>query len=169
MSPAQATVAALLALGVACAMEPWSRLVHRALWHGVLYRVHRTHHPPPGSPPTRLEANDVFSILHAIPGVVALYLGFNAWEGWAAALAAGVGAGMSLYGVAYMVVHDGLVHRRLPLGALRRWRLLRRVAAAHEVHHRSGGPPYGLFLGPQELRARAVQRRAAEPREVAVS
>lgn len=143
-----ATVVATL---VAVGMEPWSRIVHDRLWHGALYRIHRTHHPAPGAPPTWLEANDVFSIVHAPPAMLALYLGLRG-EGLPAAMATGFGLGMSVYGVAYVLVHDGLVHGRLPMGFLRRWRYFRRIRAAHEIHHRHGGVPFGLFLGPRELR-----------------
>jgi beta-carotene 3-hydroxylase len=58
-----------------------------------------------------------------------------------------------------VVVHDGLVHGRLPVGFLRRSAYLRRVVAAHRVHHARGGAPYGLFLGPWVLRRDASRRK----------
>lgn len=55
----------------------------------------------------------------------------------------------------YMFVHDGLVHKRFPVGPLADVPYLKRVAAAHKLHHaeRFEGVPWGLFLGPQELEA----------------
>ena len=55
----------------------------------------------------------------------------------------------------YMFVHDGLVHKRFPVGPLADVPYLKRVAAAHTLHHaeKFNGVPWGLFLGPQELQA----------------
>ena len=63
--------------------------------------------------------------------------------------------GISLFGMSYMFVHDGLVHRRFPVGPLGDVPYLRRVALAHKMHHseKYGGVPWGLFLGPLELEA----------------
>jgi hypothetical protein len=38
-----------------------------------------------------------------------------------------------VFGMAYMFVHDGLVHRRFPVGPIANVPYLRRVAAAHQV------------------------------------
>lgn len=43
------------------------------------------------------------------------------------------GLGITLFGMAYMFVHDGLVHRRFPVGPIADVPYLRRVAAAHQV------------------------------------
>ncbi|XP_008437326.1 beta-carotene 3-hydroxylase 1, chloroplastic isoform X5 [Cucumis melo] len=63
------------------------------------------------------------------------------------------GLGITVFGMAYMFVHDGLVHRRFPVGPIAAVPYLRRVAAAHHIHHtdKFDGVPYGLFLGPKEL------------------
>ncbi|MEO0602135.1 MAG: sterol desaturase family protein [Myxococcota bacterium] len=154
----------LSALGVAIvtvlAMEPWSRIVHEHLWHRALYVVHRTHHPPEGQPRPLVEANDAFAVVHAVPATVMIGLGF--WgivDGVLGHVLLGVGSGMALYGFAYTVAHDGLAHGRLPVAFLNRSRWLRRIRAAHEIHHRDGGPPYGFFRGPAELKAASGRTR----------
>ncbi len=152
MSVFEIGATAALAVLVALAMEPWSRFVHGRIWHGPLYGIHRSHHPGPEVGKRWLEFNDVFSLVHAAPAAAALYFGWAVFTGPAAVVAVGVGLGLVAYGLAYMVVHDGLVHGRLPVGFLGRWRYFRRLRAAHEVHHRRGGAPFGLFLGPAELR-----------------
>lgn len=43
------------------------------------------------------------------------------------------GLGITVFGMAYMFVHDGLVHRRFPVGPIAAVPYLRRVAAAHHV------------------------------------
>lgn len=43
------------------------------------------------------------------------------------------GLGITVFGMAYMFVHDGLVHRRFPVGPIANVPYLQRVAAAHQV------------------------------------
>jgi beta-carotene 3-hydroxylase len=52
-------------------------------------------------------------------------------------------------------VHDGLVHRRFPVGPIADLPAMKRIVVAHQLHHseKYGGVPYGMFLGPQELEA----------------
>ncbi|KAH1191208.1 Beta-carotene hydroxylase 1, chloroplastic [Glycine max] len=63
------------------------------------------------------------------------------------------GLGITVFGMAYMFVHDGLVHKRFPVGPIANVPYFRRVAAAHQLHHsdKFNGVPYGLFLGPKEV------------------
>ncbi|XP_065869274.1 beta-carotene hydroxylase 2, chloroplastic-like isoform X2 [Euphorbia lathyris] len=63
------------------------------------------------------------------------------------------GLGITVFGIAYMFVHDGLVHKRFPVGPIANVPYFRKVAAAHQLHHsdKFSGVPYGLFLGPKEL------------------
>lgn len=128
-------------------MEPWARLLHGRLWHGVLWGVHASHHEQRRG---RFEKNDVLSGLHA-PVAAGLVVVGCQLHGAARAALVGAGVGMTLFGLAYVLVHDGLVHKRLPLGFLGHFAFFRAVRRAHLVHHARGGPPYGLFLGPREL------------------
>ncbi|KAL1202888.1 Beta-carotene 3-hydroxylase 1 [Cardamine amara subsp. amara] len=74
-------------------------------------------------------------------------------EGLVPGLCFGAGLGITVFGIAYMFVHDGLVHKRFPVGPIADVPYLRKVAAAHQLHHtdKFNGVPYGLFLGPKEL------------------
>ena len=156
-------IGAIVALVFAAAMEPWARLLHGRVWHGRLWGVHRSHHEP------RLgwfEQNDVLSALHAPIAAALVVVGCQLVPGALGAALIGAGTGMTLFGVAYLVVHDGLVHKRLPVRFLARIPWLKRVRRAHLVHHSTGGPPYGLFLGPQEL-ARSSAARPTPAREQA--
>jgi beta-carotene 3-hydroxylase len=139
-------------LGVAGLMELWAMFLHGRLWHGVLWFSHRSHHVPRRG---WFEFNDVFAAFHAVVATGLVMAGLE-WQLW---LAAAVGFGMTLFGVAYFLVHDGLIHGRLPVAFLARYAWARRVRDAHRVHHQRVGGPYGLFLGPWELR-RAELRRA---------
>jgi hypothetical protein len=51
------------------------------------------------------------------------------------------GLGITLFGMAYMFVHDGLVHRRFPVGPIENVPYFRRVAAAHQVRIRTPSVP----------------------------
>jgi beta-carotene 3-hydroxylase len=135
--------ALLLAAASFVAMEPATYALHRWLMHGRGARLHRSHHRSPGARHGRFEANDWYPALFAGVALSAFAAGFNmrGW-GWLVPVATGVSA----YGLAYVAVHDGCIHGRLP--GLRRLRgpFVARLAAAHHLHHRSGGEPYGMLL-----------------------
>ncbi|KAJ6829854.1 beta-carotene hydroxylase [Iris pallida] len=138
-----------LSVGAAVGMEFWARWAHRALWHASLWHMHESHHRPREGP---FELNDVFAITNAVPAIALLSFGFF-HRGLLPGLCFGAGLGITLFGMAYMFVHDGLVHRRFPVGPIANVPYFRRVAAAHQIHHseKFQGVPYGLFLGPKEL------------------
>ena len=139
-----------VALVVAVLMDAWAALLHGVVWHGSLWRVHRSHHAPRAG---KWEANDALSLLHAPIAIALILYGCIATPSVGREIAYGVGLGMTAFGVAYTVVHDGLVHGRLPVAWLGRFAPLAAVVRAHQEHHkgRHGGAPYGLFLGPWEL------------------
>nr|AEO62170.1 beta-carotene hydroxylase [Narcissus tazetta subsp. chinensis] len=138
-----------LSVGAAVGMEFWARWAHRALWHASLWHMHESHHRPRDGP---FELNDVFAVINAVPAISLLYYGFFN-RGLVPGLCFGAGLGITQFGIAYMFVHDGLVHRRFPVGPIADVPYFRRVAAAHQIHHseKFSGVPYGLFLGPKEL------------------
>ncbi|KAJ0263276.1 Beta-carotene 3-hydroxylase 2 [Hirschfeldia incana] len=138
-----------LSVGAAVGMEFWARWAHRALWHASLWNMHESHHKPREGP---FELNDVFAIINAVPAIALLSYGFFN-KGLVPGLCFGAGLGITVFGIAYMFVHDGLVHKRFPVGPIADVPYLRKVAAAHQLHHtdKFDGVPYGLFLGPKEL------------------
>ncbi|NP_001312763.1 beta-carotene hydroxylase 2, chloroplastic-like [Nicotiana tabacum] len=138
-----------LSVGAAVGMEFWARWAHRALWHDSLWHMHESHHKPREGP---FEMNDVFAIVNAVPAIALLNYGFF-HKGLIPGLCFGAGLGITVFGMAYMFVHDGLVHKRFPVGPVANVPYLRKVAAAHSLHHseKFNGVPYGLFLGPKEL------------------
>lgn len=159
-----------LTLVVAVAMDGWSAWIHGRLWHGPWWGAHASHHRgerdvahAESSPGGRFELNDVFGVCHAAIAAPLMAWGLQQPFALGHGLALGVSCGMTLFGAAYFVVHDGLVHGRLPVGWLRRWRYFRRVEAAHRVHHRGGGVPFGLFFGPWTLRYAARRQRRNAP------
>ena len=136
------------------AMEPVTYAVHRWVMHGPGMRLHRSHHVPHDG---ALEANDAFPVVFAAIVGVLMAIGFNV-EGAEALVWLGVG--VTLYGAAYGLVHDGYIHRRLPFVGRRTRRGFEPLAVAHTLHHRFGGEPYGMLLPvvPRSVRERAARR-----------
>ncbi|XRB05396.1 beta-carotene 3-hydroxylase [Pycnococcus provasolii] len=139
----------MLTAGGAVGMEMWARWAHRELWHDAWWNYHESHHRPREG---MFEANDIFAVINAPVAMALTAYGF--WhEGIFAGACFGAGLGITLFGIGYMFVHDGLVHRRFPVGPIADVPYMKRVAAAHTLHHaeKYNGVPWGLFLGPQEL------------------
>lgn len=126
-------------------MEPITAATHRWVMHGVGSVLHRSHHRRvrPGESPQRWEANDAFPVVFAAIVMFGFALGFNV-AGFEVLVP--VGVGVTLYGVAYAVVHDVYIHRRLGWFGDRRVPGLERLAAAHRVHHDRNGAPYGMLV-----------------------
>ncbi len=143
-------------------MEHWARLLHGRVWHRWMWKLHRSHHGPRRG---RFEANDLLSSSHSLLAIALIVYGFEGAPGLLREAAFGVGVGMTVFGLAYLAVHDGFVHGRLPLGWLERFAYFRRVREAHKAHHsRPHAAPFGFFLGPQELAGeRADGERAIGP------
>lgn len=149
------------------AMEPVTYLAHRFLMHGIGWVLHRSHHLPPAG---RWEANDAFPMIFAAVTILAMAAGSSLPAIHPIEV---VGVGVTLYGLAYMFVHDVYIHARL--GRLPRTALLERLKEAHAIHHLYGGEPYGMLVPvvPRQLRARAAgvaydpSTRRARPRRVA--
>lgn len=138
-----------LSFGAAVGMEFWARWAHKALWHASLWHMHESHHKPREG---AFELNDVFAIINAVPAIALMAYGLF-HKGLFPGLCFGAGLGITVFGMAYMFVHDGLVHKRFPVGAIADVPYFRKVAAAHQLHHmeKFDGVPYGLFLGPKEV------------------
>lgn len=149
-----------VALAVAAAMELWAALLHGRFWHGVLWPVHRSHHTKRRG---RFEANDALSALHAPIAIALILYGCVAAPGALREVSFGVGIGMTMFGLAYLVFHDGFVHGRLPVRWLGKVPLFARIRDAHRVHHGRGAAPYGFFLGPRELAAARARAGVTSP------
>eukprot|EP00892_Ulva_mutabilis_P006968 jgi/Ulvmu1/4643/UM002_0374.1 len=134
-------------------MEMYARWAHRVLWHEFVpgWAIHKSHHETRVGP---FEANDIFAVMNAVPAIALTAYGFFTPSEWGG-MCFGLGMGITVFGIAYMFVHDGLVHKRFPVGPIAEVPQLKRIAIAHRMHHsdKYGGLPYGMFLGPQELEA----------------
>jgi beta-carotene 3-hydroxylase len=134
-------------------MELVAAAVHRFIMHGWGWRWHRSHHEPRAG---RLEKNDLFGLIFAGFSLLLFVLGAN-WP-----LLWWIGLGMLVYGLLYAVLHDGFVHRRLPMPRLPRNGYLKRLIQAHRLHHaaceRDGAVSFGFLYAPPVQRLRTQWR-----------
>jgi beta-carotene 3-hydroxylase len=153
-----------LIAGAAIGMEFYARYAHKFLWHDSLWTMelksrkewnrpiwmlHESHHLPREG---QFEANDIFALANGVPAFALCAYGFLT-PGVFGGLCFGAGLGITFFGIAYMYVHDGMVHKRFPTGPLGKLPFLRKIAAGHTIHHTEAfdGVPWGLFLSTQEL------------------
>ncbi len=125
------------------AVEIFSYAAHRFLFHGFLWKIHRTHHEPRKS---TFELNDIFSLFFAH---VSIALMFFAEKPLINSISFPIGLGIAVYGFVYFIIHDFFTHRRFfPFKSGSK--LLMVVRAAHQQHHqttkKSGIEPFGLFV-----------------------
>lgn len=144
-------IAALAFVVAFAGMEAVSYAAHRWVMHGPAMGWHASHHAPPRG---RVERNDLFPLCFSVIGIVAFALAAAAlvpgWVWWAA-------AGITVYGMAYLAVHEVFIHRRAPIPvpdiAYLRW-----LRDSHRAHHVDGGEPFGMLL---PVMSRAQRERVA--------
>ena len=148
---------AAIVLITVVAMEGVASLVHRVVMHGWGWGWHRSHHEPRVGV---FERNDLYALVFA---AIACAL-FTAAAGQMWTPLYWIGVGMTVYGLLYAALHDGLVHERWPLRVVVRHTYLKRLVQAHRLHHavhsRDGAVSFGFLYAPPVHRVRAqLQRR----------
>lgn len=128
-------------------MEIISYCVHRWLFHGVLWKIHESHHKPDHG---LFELNDIFSMIFA--GISVWFMVEGA-SGMFSEPAFGLGTGIAAYGILYFIIHDLFTHKRfLPFSS--ESKVMKLIRRAHQRHHqdigKQGAEPYGLFLFPYD-------------------
>ena len=128
-------------------MEIVSYIVHRFIFHSVLWGIHKTHHE---STHGMFEANDLFSVFFAGVSIAMMYAGM---EQPLQSVLFALGLGIALYGILYFIIHDLFAHKRfMPFKSDSK--IMRLIRRAHQRHHQSvdkpGQEPYGLFLFPYD-------------------
>lgn len=125
-------------------MEVAGWFIHKYIMHGVLWRIHKTHHVHSKG---AFELNDLFSLAFGSISVVLMVLGFESldYRFW-------LGIGISAYGLCYFVVHDIWIHRRVKWLKRPEKGLFYGFMKAHQDHHKSmdkeGTEAFGLLLIP---------------------
>ncbi|NNC82923.1 MAG: beta-carotene hydroxylase [Flavobacteriales bacterium] len=128
--------------GVFLIMEGVTWCTHKYVMHGFLWILHEDHHDH------RLheswwEKNDAFFIIFAVPSMILILLGtvFSVPYCWQ------IGAGITLYGLAYFLVHDVFIHQRLKIFRNSESAYFRGLRRAHKMHHKHLGKEEGECFG----------------------
>jgi beta-carotene 3-hydroxylase len=116
----------MLVLGAVAFMEWFAAWSHEHIMHGWGWGWHKSHHEPHDA---ALEKNDLYAVVFAVFSIALYFAGNWVWPLWWIAL------GITIYGVLYFFMHDGLVHQRWPFKYVPRKGYLKRVYQAHRMHH----------------------------------
>jgi len=137
-------------------MEIVSYCAHRWLFHGVLWKIHKSHHTPNNGV---FELNDIFSLVFAGISIGLIITGVDSMFSSAKF---GIGCGIALYGLLYFIIHDLFTHKRFVPFKSDNW-FMRLVRRAHQRHHQDigqkGHEPYGLFLFPYDRYPKKERKR----------
>ena len=124
-------------------MEAIAWITHRYVMHGFLWYLHEDHHKPQG---TRFEKNDFFFAIFAIPSILFIILGLY----FKNSLLSTIGFGIALYGVAYFIVHEVIIHQRFKWLSKSNNRYIRTIRKAHKMHHKhlekENGESFGMLI-----------------------
>ena len=133
----------LVTLLVFVVMEGITWLTHRFVMHGFLWYLHEDHHQ---KGPGFWEKNDAFFVIFAIPSWLCIMLGSMNQNYWAVS----IGAGIALYGFAYFLVHEIIIHQRIKLFTRSNNRYIRAIRWAHKMHHKhlhkEEGESFGMLI-----------------------
>lgn len=138
----------LVFIAAALLMEVVAWALHKYVMHGFLWVLHRDHHQTTGR---KLQKNDLFALFFSTLSFLLIYNGLL--QQWGAMTAAGFG--VTLYGIGYFTFHDIMVHRRIRAIQYKpRSRYMKRIVAAHHVHHKNrekeGGTSFSFLYAPQK-------------------
>ncbi len=126
-----------------CLMEGVTWLTHRFVMHGFLWYLHEDHHK---KGPGFFEKNDAFFIIFAIPSFCCILLGKIYEVYWVVS----IGAGVALYGFAYFLVHEVIIHQRFKWFTRSNNRYIKAIRWAHKMHHKHldkhEGESFGMLL-----------------------
>ena len=125
------------------AMEGVTWLTHKYVMHGFLWHLHEDHHK---KGPGVFEKNDSFFLIFSIPSILCIAFGVYDNIYWLAA----IGFGIMLYGFAYFVVHDVIIHQRIKLFTRSNNVYVSSIRWAHKMHHKHldkhEGESFGMLM-----------------------
>ncbi len=130
----------LITLITFCIMEGITWLTHRFVMHGFLWYLHEDHHKKGTG---FFEKNDAFFVIFAIPSWLCIMLGSMNQVYWVVA----IGAGIALYGFAYFLVHEIIIHQRFRLFTRSNSKYIKAIRWAHKMHHKHIGKEEGESFG----------------------
>lgn len=143
-------------------MEFVAWFTHKYIMHGWLWYLHKDHHQPE---PGFFEKNDAFFLIFAIPSILLFFFGMQDGREWMFF----IGLGILIYGIAYFMVHDIIIHQRFKLFTRSNNRYIKALRWAHKMHHKhlnkEDGESFGMLIVAAKYwkkvrRDEAIQRKA---------
>lgn len=111
-------------------MEFMAWFTHKHIMHGFMWLFHKDHHDHSNT--SFFERNDIFFLIFAIPSWLGIMLGainnFNTFFY--------IGIGILLYGIAYFIVHDVIIHQRFKWFTKSDNWYVKGIKRAHKIHHK---------------------------------
>lgn len=125
----------------------WSN--HKYVMHGFLWSLHKDHHLTGIAGKPVLQKNDLFFLIYAIPAIILIITGLSLADSYLIA----VGAGITLYGITYFIIHDVVFHQRLPIFTNPSNSYIKAIVRAHGAHHKPKNlkdfKNFGLLIFPR--------------------
>jgi beta-carotene 3-hydroxylase len=112
-------------------MEGVAWFTHKYIMHGFLWSWHKSHHEPRHG---MFEKNDLFALVFGSIAAILIIIGSHNLD-WKFFL----GIGISIYGLAYFLVHDVFVHQRIKLFRNTKSTYFSAMRFAHKIHHKTTG------------------------------
>ncbi len=137
------TIVIIIAVFIGMEFVAW--FTHKYVMHGFLWHLHEDHHTNENE--GFLEKNDWFFLVFAIPSMTFFIL-------WGIGLSYFLpfGLGILIYGIAYFLVHEVYIHRRLKWIRNINNFYFRSIRKAHKVHHKNRrkeeGECFGMLIVP---------------------
>ncbi|MCC6308727.1 MAG: Fatty acid hydroxylase superfamily protein [Bacteroidetes bacterium ADurb.BinA245] len=139
----------LILLSTLIIMEGITWCTHKYVMHGFLWYLHKDHHQVR---PGVFEKNDLFAFIFAVPSFLMIYFGTYDHIWWLQA----IGFGVMLYGFAYFLVHDVIIHQRVKWFTRSNNTYVRAIRWAHKMHHKhlnkEDGESFGFLFVAKKYR-----------------
>lgn len=131
-------------------MEFVAWFTHKYIMHKIGWYFHKDHHFKPDTHTSFFEKNDVFFLVFALPAMVLIMIGFLFQKYFALDL----GIGITLYGLTYFIIHEIVIHQRLPVTKKIKGRYINALIKAHQAHHHPKSAKefncFGLLIFPSK-------------------
>ena len=99
--------------------------------------------------------NDLFAVMFSIHSIILIYIGYT-YESFY--ILKYFGIGIFLYGIAYIIFHDIIVHRRIKINFKAKGSYLKRIMNAHYTHHKvhskENAKAFGFLYAPKKYIAK---------------
>ncbi len=138
----------LIVLGTFMLMEGIAWFAHKYIMHGFGWAWHKDHHNHHRG---FFEKNDYYALFFSVLASGSIIYGSLNPGLWFLMY---IGFGVTLYGIAYFVFHDLIVHRRIKFRYSAKSRYMKRIMNAHYIHHRvhtrEGAKAFGFLYAPKK-------------------